>query len=53
MKNLLFAFMLMFGAMFVSCGNSVKSTENTDSVPTDTIEVVDTVVVDTLSVDSL
>ena len=47
MKKLIFAFTLMFGAMFASCGNST----NTDKDSIDTIQV-DTVNADTVSVDT-
>lgn len=50
MKKLIFAFALMFGAMFTSC-NHTNSTEAVDT--TDSIEVVDTTAVDTVAVDTI
>ena len=50
MKKLIFAFALMFGAMFASC-NRTNSTETVDT--TDSIEVVDTTAVDTVAVDTV
>lgn len=50
MKKLIFAFALMFGAMFASC-NRTSSTEAVDT--TDSIEVVDTTAVDTVAVDTV
>lgn len=50
MKKLIFAFALMFGAMFASC-NHTNSTEAVDT--TDSIEVVDSMAVDTVAVDSV
>ena len=50
MKKLIFAFALMFGAMFVSC-NRTNSTEAVDT--TDSIEVVDTTAVDTVATDTV
>lgn len=50
MKKLIFAFALMFGAMFASC-NRTNSTEAVDT--TDSIEVVDTTAVDTVAVDTV
>lgn len=50
MKKLIFAFALMFGAMFVSC-NRTNSTEAVDTA--DSIEVVDTIAVDTVAVDTV
>lgn len=49
MKKLIFAFVLMFGAMFASCGNSTNSA-NAGSI--DTIQV-DTLNADTTSVDTV
>lgn len=49
MKKLIFAFALMFGAMFASCGNSTNSV-NADSI--DTVQV-DTINADTTSVDTV
>ena len=51
MKKLIFAFALMFGAMFASCGNSTNSV-NADNDSTDTAQV-DTINADTASVDSV
>ena len=48
MKKLIFAFALMFGAMFASCGNSTNSA-NADI---DTVQV-DTLNADTASVDTV
>ena len=48
MKKLIFAFALMFGAMFASC-NRTSGAEAVDT--TDSIEVVDTTAVDTVAVD--
>lgn len=51
MKKLIFAFALMFGAMFVACNNN-SSKETTDNA--DTIEVaMDSVAADTVAVDSV
>ena len=50
MKKLIFAFTLMFGAMFASC-NRTSGTEAVDT--TDSIEVVDTTAVDTIAVDTV
>lgn len=50
MKKLIFAFALMFGAMFASC-NRTSGTEAIDT--TDSIEVVDTTAVDTVAVDTI
>lgn len=52
MKKLLFIFALMFGAIFVSCGNSGSSTNQSDSTKVDTA-VVDSVVADTVPGDSI
>ena len=49
MKKLIFAFALMFGAMFASCGNSTNSA-NADN---DSIDTVDTLNADTASVDTV
>lgn len=48
MKKLIFAFALMFGAMFASCGNSTNS-DSTDKDSVDTIQVdsLDSASVDT------
>ena len=48
MKKLIFAFALMFGAMFASC-NHTSGTGAVDT--TDSIKVVDTTAVDTVAVD--
>ena len=50
MKKLIFAFALMFGAMFASC-NRTSGTGAVDT--TDSIEVVDTIAVDTVAVDTV
>ncbi len=50
MKKLIFAFALMFGAMFASCGNSTSSA-NTDKDSVDTVQV-DSLNADTASVDT-
>ena len=50
MKKLIFAFTLMFGVMFASCGNSVNSA-NSDKDSVDTIQV-DTLHADTALVDT-
>ena len=50
MKKLIFASVLMFGAMFSSCGNSTNSA-NADNDSTDTAQV-DTINADTASVDT-
>ena len=50
MKKLIFAFALMFGAMFASC-NRTNSTEAVGT--TDSMEVVDTTAVDTVAVDTV
>ena len=47
----MFAFALMFGAMFASCGNSTNSA-NADNDSIDTV-LVDTLNIDTASVDSV
>lgn len=53
MKKLIFAFALMFGAMFVSCGNSTNSANaGNDSICIDTVQV-DTLNADTASVDTV
>ena len=49
MKKLIFASVLMFGAMFASCGNSTNSA-NADN---DSIDTVDTINADTASVDTV
>ena len=51
MKKLIFASVLMFGAMFASCGNSTNSA-NADNDSIDTV-LVDTLNIDTASVDSV
>lgn len=48
MKKLIFAFALMFGAMFASCGHSTNSA-NADKDSLDTVQVDST---DTASVDT-
>lgn len=56
MKKLIFAFALMFGAMFVACNNN-SSKETTDNA--DTVEVAidsvatDSVTADTVAIDSV
>lgn len=50
MKKLIFAFALMFSAMFMSCKNNA-STEAVDT--TDSTEVVDSMAVDTVAVNSI
>ena len=56
MKKLIFAFALMFGAMFASCGNSTNSVnagnDSIDTVHIDTVQV-DTLNADTASVDTV
>ena len=52
MKTLLIIFALMCGAMFSSCGNTTKNTEQVDSVKVDTT-AIDSMVVDTLTADTL
>lgn len=52
MKTLLISFALMCGAMFTSCGNAAKNTEQADSVKIDSA-MVDTAAIDTLSADTL
>ena len=49
MKKLIFAFALMFGAMFASCGNSTNSA-NADNDSIDTLNA-DTASVDTVCMD--
>ena len=51
MKKLIFASVLMFGAMFASCGNSTNSA-NADNDSTDPAQV-DTLNADTASVDTV
>ena len=51
MKKLIFASVLMFGAMFASCGNSTNSA-NADNDSTDTAQV-DTINADTALVDTV
>ena len=51
MKKLIFAFALMFGSMFASCGNSTNST-NSDNDSIDTVQV-DTLNADTASIDTV
>ena len=46
MKKLVFAFALMIGAMFASCGNSTGSV-NTDKDSTVQVDSLDTASVDT------
>ena len=51
MKKLIFAFALMFGAMFASCVNSINPV-NADNDSIDTVQV-DTLNADTASVDTV
>ena len=56
MKKLIFAFVLLFGVMFVSCGHAAtESTNSADSTVDSTTDstVVDSAVVDTVVVDSV
>lgn len=56
MKKLIFAFVLLFGVMFVSCGHAATETTNSaDSTADSTTDstVVDSAVVDTVVVDSV
>ena len=56
MKKLIFAFVLLFGVMFVSCGHAATETTNSaDSTVDSTTDstVVDSAVVDTVVVDSV
>ena len=56
MKKLIFAFALLFGVMFVSCGHAATETTNSaDSTADSTTDstVVDSAVVDTVVVDSV
>ena len=56
MKKLIFAFVLLFGVMFVSCGHAATATTNSaDSTADSTTDstVVDSAVVDTVVVDSV
>lgn len=50
MKNLVLIFVLMCGAMFISCGNTAKNVEQADSTKVDSV-MVDSVVVDTVALD--
>lgn len=52
MKKLIFAFVLLFGVMFVSCGHAATETTNSADSTTDST-VVDSAVVDTVVVDSI
>lgn len=61
MKNLIFAFVVLFGSMLCACGGrSVTAVESmtdsvevvTDSVTTDSL-VVDSIAVDTVAVDTI
>lgn len=48
MKKLIFAFALMIGAMFASCGNSTNSANTSkDSVDTVQVDSLDSASVDT------
>mgnify|MGYP007011621372 CR=1 FL=1 len=52
MKKLLFMFALMFGMMFVSCGNKAASnSEQNDSTKVEAV-TVDTMAVDSVQMDS-
>lgn len=51
MKKLIFAFVLLFGVMFVSCGHAATETTNSADSTTDST-VVDSAVVDSAVVDS-
>ena len=57
MKKLIFAFVLLFGVMFVSCGHAAtEATNSADSTADSTVvdsAVVDSAVVDTVVVDSV
>ena len=52
MKKLIFAFVLLFGVMFVSCGHAATETTNSADSTADSA-VVDSTVVDTVVVDSV
>lgn len=52
MKKLIFAFVLLFGVMFVSCGHAATETTNSADSTADST-VVDSAVVDTVVVDSV
>ena len=56
MKKLIFAFVLLFGVMFVSCGHAATETTNSAYSTADSTSdstVVDSALVDTVVVDSV
>ena len=61
MKNLVFAFAILFGSMLCACGGRTVTTIEptvdsievvTDSMPTDSL-IVDSIAVDTVAVDTI
>ena len=53
MKKLIFAFALMFGAMFTSCGNATSNVSEADSTVVDSIDSISVDTVDSVVVDSV
>ena len=53
MKKLIFAFALMFGAMFTSCGNATRNVSEADSTVVDSIDSISVNTVDSVVVDSV
>ena len=53
MKKLIFAFALMFGAMFASCGNATSNVSEADSTVVDSIDSISVDTIDSVVVDSI
>ena len=53
MKKLIFAFVLLFGVMFVSCGHAATEATNSADSTTDSTVVVDSAIVDSAVVDTV